>query len=189
VLEIGFPLRLERGTVILRQWTAADFEFYAAHLGDKVTAQYIGGAIDKQKAWRHLASLIGHWTLRGFGVYACEDRASGRLLGSAGLWQPHGWPCREFAFWFRPEAYGGDCAAEAAQLALDHVRVAFPDEQVTGFIHPENRPALALAGRLGGIAEGEVTLFDFGLHVQIAYRPSTARSASALTPTDEENAC
>jgi RimJ/RimL family protein N-acetyltransferase len=169
MLKPTYRPEVEKGGLRLRQWTAADFEFYAAYLGNEATAQYIGGAVDKPKAWRHLASLIGHWTLRGFGVYAVEDLVTRQLQGCSGLWQPHGWPCREFVFWFTADAYAGGRAAQAAQLAMDEVNAAFPGEPVTGFIHPNNRIALGLAREVGGTLQGEESLFDFGPHIRIAY--------------------
>jgi len=137
-----FRPKVEENGMMLRQWTAEDFEFYAAYLGNEATARYVGGVTDKPKAWRHLASLIGHWTLRGFGVYAVEQLASGQLQGCAGLWEPHGWPCREFVFWFTPDAYTSGRAARATQLALAQVKTAFPQEPITSSIHPQNRRSL-----------------------------------------------
>jgi RimJ/RimL family protein N-acetyltransferase len=189
MLRTGFRPTIENSDVILRQWRAADFEFYAAYLGNEATAEYVGGAVDKQKAWRHLASLIGHWTLRGFGVYAVEDFATGQLQGCAGLWQPQGWPCREFAFWFTVEAYASVCAVQATQLAMDEVNTVFPQESVTSFIHPKNLPALALAGELGGMPQGEEPLFDFGPHVRVSYRNSQAEYRLPTTPIEKENSC
>jgi RimJ/RimL family protein N-acetyltransferase len=161
---------VESNGLLLRQWTAADFDFYAAYLGNEQTAQYIGGAVNKHQAWRHLASLIGHWALRGFGVYAVEDLVTRQLQGCSGLWEPHGWPCREFVFWFTADAYGSGRAVRAARLSIDVVNAAFSQEAITGFIHPKNHLALALASEIGGTIQGEEPLFEFGPHIRIAYR-------------------
>ncbi len=185
---IAFRPKVEDSRVVLRQWTAADFEFYAAYLGDEATAKYIGGAIDKPKAWRHLASLIGHWALRGFGVYAVERLGGGQIQGCAGLWEPHGWPCREFVFWFTTDAYASGCALHATQLAITQVNTTFPLEPVIGFIHPHNRAALALASTLGGTLHGEEPLMDFGPHIRVSFPTSHARSRQAETLA-EENLC
>lgn len=171
----GFPHEIERDGVLLRQWAAGDFEFYAAYLGSEATARYYGGAVDAQKAWRHLASVIGHWTLRGFGVYAVTLR--GQLQGCAGLWEPHGWPCREFVYWFTEAAYAREGASKGARLALDLVKGAFSGEMITGFIHPENHQALSLARALGATLQGVEPLFDFGPHRRVLFfDPSSSRS-------------
>jgi RimJ/RimL family protein N-acetyltransferase len=169
VAEARLPLEISHGGIRLRQWAAGDFGFYAAYTGNEVTARYYGGAMEAQKAWRHLASVIGHWTLRGFGVYAAEDSGRGELQGCVGVWEPHGWPCREFAYWFLHEAYDTGWALSAVQLALDEVKRAFVGEEVMGFIHPENARALSLARSIGATLQGEVPLFEFGLHVQVSF--------------------
>ena len=43
------------------------------------------------EAWRSMAMVVGHWSLRGFGLWAIEERESGRLAGRVGCWQPEGW--------------------------------------------------------------------------------------------------
>jgi RimJ/RimL family protein N-acetyltransferase len=169
-MSASFPRELDNEVVVLRQWRPEDFEFYAAYLGDERTARYYGGRVDKQKAWRHLASLIGHWTLRDFGVYAVASSDKGELQGCVGLWQPFDWPCREFVYWFTAEAYASGRALGAAKLALGLVRaVTPPDEAVTTYIYSGNEPALLLAHELGGITLGEADLFDFGRHVRVEY--------------------
>ena len=173
-MSFVFPQQITDATIVLRQWRPEDFDFYAAYVGNEVTARFYGGVMDKQRAWRHLASVIGHWTLRKFGVYAAASRLGGDLQGCVGLWQPHDWPCREFVFWFTAEAYASGRALAAARLGIDAVRAARnPHEIVTTFIHPENQQALSLAYSLGGVARGEEPLFDFGQHVRIEYGDSS----------------
>ncbi len=46
----------------------------------------------RDEAWRNMALVLGHWQLRGFGLWAVEDRASGLLAGRVGCWRPEGWP-------------------------------------------------------------------------------------------------
>ena len=123
------------------------------------------------KAWRHLASLIGHWALRDFGVYAvASSAATGELQGVVGLWEPYDWPCREFVYWFTADAYASGRALAAARLQLGLVRAARrPGEIITTYIHPENELGLSLAHQLGGISRGEEPLFDFGQHVRVEY--------------------
>jgi hypothetical protein len=35
-----------------------------------------------------MASLPGHWVLRGDGPYALEEKATSAILGITGLWYP-----------------------------------------------------------------------------------------------------
>jgi len=169
---------LEDENVVLRQWSASDIEFYVEYFGNPATAQYLGGVLDRQQAWRHLASVIGHWSLRGFGPYAVVDSRSQHLQGCTGVWEPDGWPCREFVFWFTPAAYETTHALHAARLALRAMRHAFYSEAITGFIHPSNRAALALARQLDGTLHEEAPLFQYGPHIRVSY-PGSRRVSSA----------
>lgn len=45
---------------------------------------------DRSAAWRTLAVFIGHWALRGYGLFAVEDKATGAFIGRVGAWQPEG---------------------------------------------------------------------------------------------------
>jgi RimJ/RimL family protein N-acetyltransferase len=172
---------LEDDYVTLRQWGAADFDFYAAHLESEATAPYLGGKMNRKQAWRHLASVIGHWSLRGFGPYAVVHRPTQQLQGCAGAWEPDGWPCREFVFWFTAEAYESACALHAARLVLDAMTSWSTEDAIAGFIHPLNVVALNLARQLGGTHCGEKDLFHYGPHVRVCY-PHPRPNSSALPP-------
>jgi RimJ/RimL family protein N-acetyltransferase len=167
-----FEVSMEDDEVRLRQWGPADVEFYVDHLGAEATAQFLGGVLERRQAWRHLASVIGHWSLRGFGPYAVVDRHSQQLQGCAGVWEPDGWPCREFVFWFTEAAYDSSHALRAARLVLDAMRSSFGDEVITGFIHPLNGAALRLAGELGATLHEEAPIFDYGPHIRVSYAAS-----------------
>jgi RimJ/RimL family protein N-acetyltransferase len=61
---------LETERLRFRAWNAADFEPFAAIYADEADARYIGGACERDEACRRLAGVIGHWTLRGYGLWA-----------------------------------------------------------------------------------------------------------------------
>jgi RimJ/RimL family protein N-acetyltransferase len=50
-----------------------------------------------------MAPILGHWTLKGFGYWAVEERASGAFVGCVGLWEPSGWPEVELGYWITPQ--------------------------------------------------------------------------------------
>jgi RimJ/RimL family protein N-acetyltransferase len=61
---------LETDRLRLRQWKEEDFAAYAEYYAHEETAKLVGGRCHREAAWRRLASLIGHWTLRGYGYWA-----------------------------------------------------------------------------------------------------------------------
>ncbi len=83
---------IQTDRLLLRQWQPKDFDAYASYYGDDELAQYIGGPCTRNQAWRRMAAELGHWSLRGFGLWALEEKATGKLAGCTGLWFPEGWP-------------------------------------------------------------------------------------------------
>ena len=61
------------------------FDAYAAMLGDPDSTRWVGDgqSLDRINAWRSMAMLLGHWQLRGYGMWALETRDDGRFVGRA----------------------------------------------------------------------------------------------------------
>src|SRR6058998_3300580 len=87
------PLETER--LILRLWEADDFEAYAGMCAEREVMRFIavdGKPMSRFDAWRSFSSRIGHWYLRGLGMFAVVERSSGDLAGRIGPWPPEDWP-------------------------------------------------------------------------------------------------
>ena len=67
----------------LRPFTQADAPAYAEMCADAEVMRHIGiGEVQSaSEAWRTVAYFLGHWQLRGYGMWALEHRDSGALLG------------------------------------------------------------------------------------------------------------
>lgn len=83
---------LETERLVLRGWRPEDFEFYAVHMADPEVTRFITPLPTRADAWRNMATVVGHWVLRGYGFWAVERKEDGILLGRVGLWSPEGWP-------------------------------------------------------------------------------------------------
>ena len=75
------PETLETERLKLRQYTIEDTDAVARMLGDAEVMRFIGGATQTKswEIWRSLTATLGHWVLRGYGAYAVEEKASGRV--------------------------------------------------------------------------------------------------------------
>jgi len=96
---------LETERLVLRMFEPADFETYAGICGDPEGMRFIGDGqpLAPPMAWRSLAMVIGHWALRGYGLWAATEGASGTLVGRVGFWNPHDWPASSWAgSWAEP---------------------------------------------------------------------------------------
>ena len=93
---------LETDRLRLRQWREDDIEPFAATFADEHSARFLGGSCSRDQAWRRMAALVGHWTLRGYGYWAVEEKRTGVFVGGVGLWFPDGWPELELGYWLMP---------------------------------------------------------------------------------------
>ncbi|PYQ62926.1 MAG: GNAT family N-acetyltransferase [Acidobacteria bacterium] len=149
---------LETERLRLRAFRLGDFEGYAAMCGDPEVARYLTTRFDREQAWRHLAFLIGHWVLRGFGMWAVEEKATGAFVGRIGFAEPEGWPGFELAWTLARPFWGRGYATEGARAALAHAFTVLKKDRVVSLIHPENQASLRLAERLGERLEGRVEI-------------------------------
>lgn len=139
---------LETERMILRAPCEADIAheiaFYATD-----AARFVGGPMAPHETWRAIATVLGHWALRGFGFWALEAKDGGAYLGRVGLWFPHGWSEREVAWTLMPDALGRGYATEAAITARAHAYDVLGWDTAVSQIDQANEPSKAVARRLG----------------------------------------
>jgi [ribosomal protein S5]-alanine N-acetyltransferase len=128
------------------------FEAYALMLADEGTTRFVGDGqpLDRMNAWRSMAMLLGHWVLRGYGMWAVELVETGEFIGRVGLHNPDGWPELEVGWMLRPEFRRRGYAQEAAQAALGYAFERLGAERVISLIRVENSASERVARRLGG---------------------------------------
>ncbi len=144
----------------LRGFRAGDLDDYAAMYGDREVLRYLlgGGAEpwDRGRCWRHMAFLLGHWQLKGYGVWAVEHRETGAFVGAIGFADPEGWPGCELAWTLARRWWGHGYATEGARAALDYGFTELGKERILSLIHPENRASIRVAERIGERLEGRI---------------------------------
>lgn len=163
---------LETERLIMRMWREADFEAYAELCADPEVMRYLGGKVfDRTEAWRNMASMIGHWYLRGYGFWAIEEKESGRFAGRIGCINPEGWPGFEIGWTLKREFWGKGFASEAGRRALEYGFNQLDKPHIISLIHPENRASIRVAERLGETLEGNARVFDTDVLVYGIDRP------------------
>ncbi|HET9952075.1 MAG TPA: GNAT family N-acetyltransferase [Candidatus Eisenbacteria bacterium] len=143
--------RLETERLVLRMFREGDFEAFARIGADPDVARYLGNGLPltRQEAWRSLAAHLGHWTLRGYGMFAIEEKATGEFVGRAGFFNPEGWPGFELGWTLARERWGRGYATEAARRLLDHAFAEMGRDHVISVIQPENAASIRVAERIG----------------------------------------
>jgi RimJ/RimL family protein N-acetyltransferase len=116
---------------------------------DAEVMRFLGGPVAREQAWRHMALMAGHWSLRGYGQWVLARRADGRFLGRAGLWRPEGWPGLEVGWALARDAWGAGYATEAARAAADWAWSELAAPELISIIAPANEASVRVAQRLG----------------------------------------
>ena len=159
---------LETGRLRLTAFGDRHFEAYASMLADPASTRFVGDGqpLDRMNAWRSMAMLLGHWVLRGYGMWAVELKKSGEFIGRVGLHNPAGWPDLELGWMLLPGHQGHGYATEAGCTALDFAFQRAGALRVVSLIHLENNSAERLARRLGG---RQATAIEFLGHPTLVY--------------------
>ncbi|HEX3098870.1 MAG TPA: GNAT family N-acetyltransferase [Usitatibacter sp.] len=144
----------------MRPFAPRDFDAYAAMLADPEVTRYLGtgATLRREEAWRHMAMLVGHWQLRGFGMWAVIARDRDEMLGRVGFFQPEGWPGFEIGWTIARHAWGRGYATECARAALEHAFGALDRRKVISVIHPRNEASIRVAEKIGESFEREATV-------------------------------
>jgi RimJ/RimL family protein N-acetyltransferase len=113
-----------------------------------------GQPLTRREAWQQMAMFLGHWQLRGYGLWAVEERASGTFVGRIGLYNPEGWTGLECMWTLARGAWGKGYATEGALRALEYAFTELNHARVISQIRPENTASIRVAERLGETLEG-----------------------------------
>ena len=131
----------------LRGWRDEDTQPYAEITADPEVMRFMGGTLDLADTWRQIAFIVGHWELRGYGLWVVERE--GELIGRIGLLNPEGWPGLEVGWLLGRRAWGHGYATEAARAAVDYAWRELGAEELISLIAPDNTASAAVAARLG----------------------------------------
>ncbi|MBC58112.1 MAG: GNAT family N-acetyltransferase [Confluentimicrobium sp.] len=166
---------LETGRLILRGPEAADYPDFKATFSS-YRSRFMGGPLNKYEAWMLYAAEIGHWHIRGFGMWMIHDRVTDETYGMAGGWQPAGWPEREIAWIIWPDKAGHGYALEATNAARRYFYETRGWDGAVSYIDPKNLDSIRLAERLGAVKDHDAATIDGN---DAVYRhPSPARLRS-----------
>ncbi|HUQ81834.1 MAG TPA: GNAT family N-acetyltransferase [Gemmatimonadaceae bacterium] len=145
----------------LRGFGPGDVEPYIAMMADAEVTRHLGAGhpLSREDAWRQLAMVAGHWVLRGFGLWAVEDRETGKLIGRIGCFEPDGWPGFEIGYVLARPAWGRGYAREGASAALAYARETLGKTSIISLIRPENEGSIRVATALGAVPDGEIAFY------------------------------
>ena len=180
---MSFP-GIETERLRLRMWNEeTDFEPYARLCADPDVMRYLGGRpFSRLEAWRHMAFIVGHWHLRGFGHWAVERREDGAFIGRMGFLHPEGWPEFEVGWTLAREEWGKGYATEGARAMLSYAFGELGRERVISLIHPDNAGSIAVATKMGERREGATEILGIPVDIYAITRADWQRRSWSGAP-------
>jgi RimJ/RimL family protein N-acetyltransferase len=150
---------LETGRLVLRGPEPGDYPDFKATF-TSYRARYMGGPLNTYEAWMLYAAEIGHWQIRGYGMWMIHDKATDETYGMAGGWKPAKWPEAEIAWVIWPDKAGKGYALEATHAVRDHLYAECGWEGAVSYIDPKNLDSIRLAERLGATKDHDAATID-----------------------------
>lgn len=154
---------IETERLVLRGPEPQDYPNFK-HAFSSYRSRFIGGPLNAYDTWMLYAAEIGHWQIRGYGMWMIHDRASGKTLGMAGGWKPASWPEAELAWIIWPETAGNGYALEATHAARRHFYDQLGWEGAVSYVDPKNLASIRLCERLGAKRDTEAATVDGNEH-------------------------
>jgi RimJ/RimL family protein N-acetyltransferase len=147
---------LETGRLRLRAWRRDDFRPYHEILQEPAVHRHFGPEpMGQEECWRRMCASVGNWTMNGFGGWAVERLADGKLVGSLALFtawrdfEPQFGDQPEMGWIIATETHGQGLALEACRTALAWAERSLAPTPIWAIIAPANEPSLRLAAKLG----------------------------------------
>lgn len=155
---------IDTDDLILRGYAEPDFEAFAAFAASD-RSKFVGGPQTRWESWRSFMAGIGHWMLRGYGMWMVEHRSSGQVAGRVGMINNDGWDEPELGWHIYDGFEGRGYAHQACLAARTYACENFGLDAVISYIDPINTRSLALAKRLGAVFEREGELLAKPCHI------------------------
>jgi RimJ/RimL family protein N-acetyltransferase len=147
---------LETERLHLRGFRRDDLDALAEILGDPIVALHLSGEpLSREESWRKLMMAVGQWSLLGFGYWAVETKADGKLVGQLGFGifersiVANYSELPEMGWIFSPAVHGCGVALEAGHAALAWLEARLGPTPTWAIISPGNIASLKFAERLG----------------------------------------
>ena len=144
---------VETERLILRAPKPSDAEVFTAYYATE-RAEFVGGPMEDRQAWMFFGTEMGHWVMRGFGMWVVTLKGNDAPLGIVGHWYPHGWPEKEVGWvLFDAKDEGKGIAFEAAKASVAYAYDTLGWDTVVSYIAKPNVRSVALAERLGAVLD------------------------------------
>lgn len=148
---------IETARLILRPFRDADRDAFAAINGDPKVSGWLGGPVDRAASDAGIDRINAHIAEHGFGFWAAERKADGRLIGMIGLKQiapelPPA-PAIEAGWRLSPDAWGQGYVTEGAKATLAWGFAQIPACEIVAITAVGNLRSRAVMQRIGMVEQ------------------------------------
>ena len=151
--------------LLLRGWRPEDVESLARINSDPRVAEWLGRALDAVETAQRVVAFNDHWKEHGFGPWAVEERATGRLAGRTGFVHWDDWTASphdaEIGWTFAPDVWGRGYATEAALAAVDWARTRPRLRKIISITRPDNVRSRRVMEKIGLTYRGDTFWHGF----------------------------
>ncbi|MCX7302040.1 MAG: GNAT family N-acetyltransferase [Rhodobacterales bacterium] len=111
-------------------------------------SSFITGRLPDWGFWLQFSAMLGHWSLRNFGWWTLLERASGKVVGWMGLFNPPHDPDPELGWILTEWAEGKGFATEAALAVRDYAQTILGMDRIVSYFDDEDVRSKRLAACL-----------------------------------------
>ena len=152
---------LETGRLQLREFDEGDAAPYYVLGSDPAIIRYTGdpgrGLTSLEHAREVLRSHpISDYQKYGYGRWACVHRASGEVIGFAGLKYLDDLKEVDLGYRLRPDYWGLGLATEAGRAVVDYGFAQLKLKQIIALVPPENLASARVLDKLGFTLVGDI---------------------------------
>lgn len=151
-------LPLLTARLALRPFVPADLESLLPIFGDPAVMRFVGAGrrpLDEERLAESQERVLAHWRDHGYGPLAVVERATGRLIGEAGLQLLEDGPEVEVTYTLARDAWGRGYATEAAGAVLAWGFDRLGLERIVAVAYPQNLASRRVMAKLGMRPAGE----------------------------------
>lgn len=175
------PPEIETPRARLRQFTFADLDELHTIFSDPDVVRHIGTGepLTREETEVALKSIMAHWQRHGIGRWAVVEKASGKLVGFAGIRLLEGTP--EVVYLLARRCWGRGLATEIAAACLHYGFGSCRFERIVAVTKPPNFASQAVLRKIGMNYEGKASYYGYEV---VQYGLSLAEYLAARAEPD-----
>ena len=145
---------METERLVLRRWSTDDVDALAAVFAEPAFWHFpFRRGFTRNETEQFVERQLEHWATHGFGMWAVELKADGRLAGYTGLaiptWLPQVLPAVEVGWRLHPDHWGRGLATEGGAASLRYGFEKLGLDRIIAIAMPDNVASLRVMAKLG----------------------------------------